>query len=177
MKGIIFDVQRFSVHDGPGIRTTVFMKGCPLRCKWCHNPEGLQSAPQLQFFKEKCIGCGACGKRQSLSDADNCPAEALKVCGNEFTVDDIVDIALKDHPFYSDIGGVTFSGGECLLQADFVQEALTALKFHGLNTAIDTSGCVAWESIERLANICGESFPCSTKRSLRRLRVRLCFSF
>lgn len=154
MTGRVFDIQRFSVHDGPGIRTTVFMKGCPLRCKWCHNPEGLQNAPQLQFFKEKCIGCGACGKRECLSDADKCPAEALKVCGKEFTVDDIVDIALKDRTFYSDVGGVTFSGGECLLQADFVVETLEKLKLNNIRTAIDTSGCVPWENIKNTLGAC-----------------------
>ena len=154
MTGRVFDIQRFSVHDGPGIRTTVFMKGCPLRCKWCHNPEGLQNAPQLQFFKEKCIGCGACGKREYLSDADKCPAEALKVCGKEFTVDDIVDIALKDRTFYSDVGGVTFSGGECLLQADFVAETLAKFKENNIHTAIDTSGYVPWESIEKTLCAC-----------------------
>jgi len=154
MTGRVFDIQRFSVHDGPGIRTTVFMKGCPLRCKWCHNPEGLSALPQLQFFKESCIGCGACGKREYLSDADKCPAEALKVCGKEFTVDDIVDIALKDRTFYSDVGGVTFSGGECLLQAAFVVETLEKLKLNNIRTAIDTSGYVPWENINNTLSAC-----------------------
>ena len=79
--GMIFDIQRFSVHDGPGIRTTVFMKGCPLRCKWCHNPEGLSPAPQVQFLGEACIGCGRCGGERTREAASRCPSGALKLLG------------------------------------------------------------------------------------------------
>jgi len=154
LTGVIFDIQRFSVHDGPGIRTTVFMKGCPLRCRWCHNPEGLSGKLQLQFFEEKCIGCGACGKRERLSDAKGCPAEALTVCGKEVRVDELMRELLKDRIFYATDGGVTFSGGECLLQADFVTAVLTQIKAQGLHTAIDTSGCVPWSEIEKTLNAC-----------------------
>ena len=154
MKGRIFDIQRFSVHDGPGIRTTVFMKGCPLRCRWCHNPEGLSPAPQLQFFREACIGCGSCGTRQQLSDADHCPIAALKVCGREYDPEEIVSLALKDRIFYADTGGVTFSGGECLLQADFVSQVLRQLKALGIHTAVDTCGCVPWSAIEKTLPFC-----------------------
>lgn len=154
MNGLIFDIQRFSVHDGPGIRTTVFMKGCPLRCKWCHNPEGLISQKQFQFFDEKCIGCGLCGKRESFSDAEKCPAEALKVCGREIDEDELISEILKDRIFYSDNGGVTFSGGECMLQADFVASVLTRVKAMGLHTAIDTSGYVPWSSFEKTLDCC-----------------------
>ncbi len=154
MKGIIFDIQRFSVHDGPGIRTTVFMKGCPLRCVWCHNPEGLSAKPQLSFHKEKCLGCGRCGKRESLSDAEKCPSEALCVCGKETDEDEIFSEFIKDDIFYGSDGGITFSGGECLLQADFVASVLKKVKSSNFTTAIDTSGCVPWESIEKTLEFC-----------------------
>ncbi|MBQ8407307.1 MAG: glycyl-radical enzyme activating protein [Clostridia bacterium] len=154
MIGTIFDIQRFSVHDGPGIRTTVFMKGCPLRCKWCHNPEGLSRAPQLQFFEEKCIGCKRCGSRSELSDAEKCPAEALSVCGREVDEDEVLKEILKDRCFYAEDGGVTFSGGECLLQADFVAAVLNKAKAQGFRTAIDTSGYVPWDSIEKTLDCC-----------------------
>ncbi len=154
MDGMIFDIQRFSVHDGPGIRTTVFMKGCPLRCMWCHNPEGLLAHQELQFFKEKCIGCGRCGARTSLSDADKCPTRALKVAGRWISADEVHAEIMKDRVFYQSDGGVTFSGGECLLQADFVCEVLARTKEQGLSTAIDTSGCVPWEAIEKTLDVC-----------------------
>ena len=152
--GVIFDIQRFSVHDGPGIRTTVFMKGCPLRCKWCHNPEGLLKAPQLQYFKELCIGCGRCKTREYLWNADHCPSKALKVCGQQMTVDEVMDIVLKDKNFYADNGGVTFSGGECLLQADFISLFLKKAKEVDIHTAIDTSGYIPWHSIEKTLDFC-----------------------
>jgi len=154
LKGTVFDIQRFSVHDGPGIRTTVFMKGCPLRCRWCHNPEGLCRGLQLQFFEEKCIGCRRCGKRETLADAEKCPAEALKVCGREIYEDEIISEILKDRIFYGENGGVTFSGGECLLQADFVASVLKKVKSLGLHTAVDTSGCVAWSEIGKTLDFC-----------------------
>ena len=154
MSGIIFDIQRFSVHDGPGIRTTVFMKGCPLKCKWCHNPEGLSAEIQLQHFDDKCIGCGRCGERDDLSDALKCPAEALKLCGKTVEKDELIEEILKDKIFYSSNGGVTFSGGECLIQADFVAEVLERAKELGLHTAIDTSGCAPWSAFEKTLPYC-----------------------
>lgn len=154
MTGIVFDIQRFSVHDGPGIRTTVFMKGCPLRCRWCHNPEGLSKDIQLQFFQEKCLGCGACGKRDSLSDAEKCPSGALIVCGKEIGEEELVTEILKDRVFYNPEGGITFSGGECLLQSDFVASVLKQVKKLGFSTAVDTSGCVPWTSIEKTLEYC-----------------------
>lgn len=154
MTGAIFDIQHFSVHDGPGIRTTVFMKGCPLRCKWCHNPEGLSKSLQLQFFEDKCIGCALCGERKHLSDAQKCPAGALKVCGREVDEDEVIAEVLKDKIFYSDNGGITFSGGECLLQADFVASVLCKAKALGLHTAIDTCGYVPFEELEKTLAWC-----------------------
>ena len=154
MTGTIFDIQHFSVHDGPGIRTTVFMKGCPLRCKWCHNPEGLSKSLQLQFFEDKCIGCALCGERKHLSDAQKCPAGALKVCGREVDEDEVIAEVLKDKIFYADNGGITFSGGECLLQADFVASVLCKAKALGLHTAIDTCGYVPFEELEKTLACC-----------------------
>lgn len=154
MTGAIFDIQHFSVHDGPGIRTTVFMKGCPLRCKWCHNPEGLSKSLQLQFFEDKCIGCALCGERKHLSDAQKCPAGALKVCGREVDEDEVIAEVLKDKIFYADNGGITFSGGECLLQADFVASVLCKAKALGLHTAIDTCGYVPFEELEKTLAWC-----------------------
>ena len=154
MTGTIFDIQRFSVHDGPGIRTTVFMKGCPLRCRWCHNPEGLSKTLQPQFFEDKFIGCGLCGKRKQLSNSQKCPAEALKICGRVVDEDEVIDEILRDKIFYSDNGGVTFSGGECLLQADFVVSVLSKVKGLGLHTAVDTCGYVPWEELEKTLPYC-----------------------
>lgn len=154
MKGRIFDIQRFSVHDGPGIRTTVFMKGCPLRCRWCHNPEGLSKLIELRFFEDKCISCRRCGLKNDLSDADKCPAGALTVCGKDVDTDDVIAEIKKDMLFYGDNGGVTCSGGECLLQPEFVAEVLEKAKLLGLHTAIDTSGYVTWESFEKTMDVC-----------------------
>lgn len=154
MNGTVFDIQRFSVHDGPGIRTTVFMKGCPLRCRWCHNPEGLSMSQGLQFFKEKCIGCGRCGDRTRLADAENCPSKALSVCGRVLSEKEVFTEILKDRNFYSSSGGVTFSGGECLLQSDFVASVLSLAKSENIHTAIDTCGYVPWESIEKTLEYC-----------------------
>lgn len=154
MNATVFDIQRFSVHDGPGIRTTVFMKGCPLRCQWCHNPEGLHPFPELQFFKDECIGCCRCGKRESVSDAKACPTGALRVCGMSVSTEDVLAEISRDALFYGDDGGVTFSGGECLMQADFVASVLKSARDAGIHTAIDTSGCVRWSAIEKTLDVC-----------------------
>ena len=154
LTGTIFDIQRFSVHDGPGIRTTVFMKGCPLRCQWCHNPEGLSKSVQLQFLEELCIGCGACGKRSQLSDAEKCPTNALRLCGREVSGEEILRTVMRDQVFYADQGGITFSGGECLLQADFVAAVMKLVKAQGIHTAIDTCGYVPWSELEKTLQDC-----------------------
>ena len=154
MTGMIFDIQRFSVHDGPGIRTTVFMKGCPLRCRWCHNPEGLSAAPQVQFLREECIGCGHCGGDRSLENTAVCPSGALKLIGKEWSPETLLDAVLADREFYGSDGGVTFSGGECLLQHRFVAHMLRLLKEQGIHTAVDTCGAVPWEAFEALLPYC-----------------------
>ena len=154
MEGIIFDIQRFSVHDGPGIRTTVFMKGCSLRCGWCHNPEGLRMEPQVQFFEEHCIGCGRCGGSRTLENVDKCPAGAMKRVGEKVDPERLLEEVLADLDFYGNDGGVTFSGGECLLQTEFVAHMLKMLKAQGVTTAVDTCGNVPWENMEKALPYC-----------------------
>lgn len=160
IKGTIFDIQRFSVSDGPGIRTTVFFKGCNLRCAWCHNPESQSAYPEMMFYKNRCINCGKC--KQMCSNHDKncifcgecvsvCPAEAREIAGKEYTTDSVIKELLKDKGFYeSSGGGVTFSGGECMLQIDFLKEILSLCKKRGLHTAVDTAGCVPYEFFERI---------------------------
>ena len=154
MNATIFDIQRLSVHDGPGIRTTVFMKGCNLRCVWCHNPEGLDGGIIARFFAAECIGCGSCGGNRSLDNVDVCPAEAIRPSGRVVTADELMTELLRDRAFYSTDGGVTFSGGECLLQSDFVAEVCARLHREGVSTAIDTAGLVPWESIAKTLPVC-----------------------
>ena len=171
-RATIFAIKRFAVHDGTGIRTTVFFKGCPLRCIWCHNPEGLSGAPALAFYGEKCLNCFECVKycrsgahrRQDGKHilersrcvecgecAAHCPGEALRFYPRSVTCDEILPELLSDRSFYLETGGgVTLSGGEALLQADFCAELLQRLKAEGIGTAVDTCGGVSREAIERV---------------------------
>ena len=159
-KAMIFDIQRNSFVDGPGIRTTVFFKGCNLRCKWCHNPESQSFEKQMMFYKDKCTGCGKCHEAcpNHLQSCDfcgkcelYCPAEARKICGREYTSDEVLAEVIKDKAFYDNSGGgVTFSGGECMLQLDFICEILKKCKAAGIHTAVDTAGNVPWESFEKI---------------------------
>ena len=145
--GYIFEIKRFAVHDGDGIRTTVFFKGCPLRCVWCHNPEGIAFEKQMAFYKHKCIGCGEC-QREDFS-AEDCLGEARTLYGREVTVDELLAVLLEDRAFYENSGGgVTLSGGECLMQADFCAELLKKLKESGIHTAVDTCGYVQREALD-----------------------------
>ena len=156
----IFDIQRNSYVDGPGIRTTVFFKGCNLRCAWCHNPESQSVLPQMMFYKNKCTGCGKCKEKcpNALEKCDlcskctlYCPHDAREICGREYTVDEVLREVLKDKKFYENSGGgVTFSGGECMLQIDFLAEILKACKENGVHTAVDTAGHIHYERFEKI---------------------------
>ena len=128
---MVADIQRASVHDGPGFRTTIFFKGCPLNCVWCHNPECIEKKPQTLFYPEKCIGCGMCDK--------GCFARAKVVCGKEMTAQDIFAEIMLDKAYYGKNGGVTFSGGEPLLYIDVLKELISLCKKEGISTAIETS--------------------------------------
>lgn len=160
-KGTIFNIQRFSTSDGPGIRSVVFLKGCPLNCAWCHNPESKNQKPEILYNRELCIGCGKCIKTcknscHSFEErhifnrnlclscnecAATCPSKALEVCGREASVSDVIEIVARDIPFYEESGGgITISGGEPLMQYDFTLELLKSSKELGINTAIETCG-------------------------------------
>ena len=175
MQGYVTNIQRYSIHDGPGIRTTVFLKGCNLRCFWCHNPETLAPKPELQLFPERCIGCGACLERcpygaharvngdrvfrRELCQAcgacaETCYAEALVLVGDRMTPDEVVAQALRDRPFYeTSNGGVTLSGGEPLLQLAFSRAILEGVRAQGVHTAIETNACWPWERLASLAEL------------------------
>lgn len=160
MNAMIFDIQRNSFVDGPGIRTTVFFKGCNLKCAWCHNPESQSPKKQMMIYKNKCTGCGKCLEvcPNNLEKCDFCgrceifcASDARKVCGREYTVDEVFSEVIKDKAFYDNSGGgVTFSGGECMLQIDFLCEILEKCKENGIHTAVDTAGNVPWEYFERI---------------------------
>ena len=160
MKATIFDIERNSYVDGPGIRTTVFFKGCNLRCAWCHNPESQSPKPQMMFYKNKCTGCGKCREKcpNSMEKCDlcgkctvYCPHDAREICGKEYTVDEVVREILKDKAFYeASGGGVTFSGGECMLQIDFLEDLLKECQKNGIHTAVDTAGYVPFEQFEQI---------------------------
>ena len=156
----IFDIERNSYVDGPGIRTTVFFKGCNLHCSWCHNPESQSPNPQMLVYKNKCTGCGKCKEKcpNALETCSlcgrctlYCPHDARDVCGKEYTVDEVMREILKDKTFYENSGGgVTFSGGECMLQIDFLEAILKECKINGVHTAVDTAGHVPFECFEQI---------------------------
>lgn len=171
--GMIFEIKRFAVHDGPGIRTTVFFKGCPLKCLWCHNPEGLSYEPEIAFLERKCVHCGECfcicplGLHTENENGihlinrsectlcqtcvRNCMPQALKFYGTEYSADKIFEIVYADIDFYKQSGGgITCSGGEPLMQPDFLAAFLALCKNAGLNTAVDTSGYAKWSSFEKI---------------------------
>ena len=150
-RAMIFDIQHASVVDGPGLRTTVFFKGCNMKCKWCHNPESQAYEKQVMFHKEKCTGCGRC-KNISHSDINFiCFNDAREVCGKEYSADEVLENVVSDKAFYDNSGGgVTFSGGECMLQIDFLAEILKKCRENGINTAVDTAGNVPWDYFEKI---------------------------
>lgn len=169
----IMNIQKYSVHDGPGIRTTVFLKGCPLNCWWCHNPESQKSVPEVLYYKNKCSHCGICEKRCDnncieikdntiITTTENCTGceKCLDYCvnnarelkGQTMTTEELLREVEKDKVFYDESnGGVTFSGGEPLMHAKFLFEALKMCKEKEIHTTIDTSGFSSWENIEMIA--------------------------
>jgi pyruvate formate lyase activating enzyme len=170
---MIFDIERFAIHDGPGIRTTLFLKGCPLACWWCHNPESISPRRELVFFEGKCIGCGTCFEVCPVSAherlvgggrvhhretctlcgkcAEACAAEALVMEGREIGVEEAIEELARDMPFYATSGGgITLSGGEPMRQPEFSAEVLRGCHGKGIHTALDTSGFAPWSDYERV---------------------------
>jgi pyruvate formate lyase activating enzyme len=170
--GIVFDIMHFSTRDGPGIRTTVFLKGCPLHCAWCHNPESQSILPQIMLRPNLCIGCGAClqaCEHQAITRVNGhlaydrarchlcgrcvsaCTSGGREMVGRQMWTSDVLDEVEKDRTFFDESGGgVTFSGGEALLQRDFLQELVHLSHDRGLHTVLDTSGFAPWEQLEAL---------------------------
>lgn len=147
-RGLIFDVKRFSIHDGPGIRTTVFFKGCSLSCGWCHNPESISPLPQQVFHRSRCISCGKC--------SEGCLSGARETIGRWVGSSELYRLLERDLPFYLESGGgVTFSGGEPLLQRDFLGEMLNLCVQGGLQTVVDTSGYAPWQDFSGITGKCG----------------------
>ncbi|AJQ28557.1 glycyl-radical enzyme activating protein [Pelosinus fermentans] len=169
--GNVFQIQRWSVHDGDGIRSTVFLKGCPLRCKWCANPESWNPNPEILYFRDRCIGCAQCslacnhqaipmdgGIPLSFSRekccccgdcCEVCPNGAKKMIGSLMTVEEVIKILKRDSIFYRESkGGVTFSGGEPFAQSEFLREMILACKRLAIDTAVETSGFFEWEDAE-----------------------------
>ena len=172
VRGRVFEIERFAINDGPGIRTLVFLKGCSLRCLWCSNPESQNRLPQLVYYKKKCLGCGNCVaacEREALSltrggieikrdlckrcgeCVSKCNAQAIVLLGNEMTAEEVLSEVLKDEPFYRRSGGgVTFSGGEPLEQSDFLLSTAMLCRENYIHTAVETCGSVAWEVFEKV---------------------------
>lgn len=167
--GTIFDIKKYAINDGPGIRTVVFFQGCPLNCRWCHNPEGLSPQPRLMYRQNRCILCGTCATvcpqqaihmngmastdRSKCDDcgkcSDICYNDARVMTGRVMTVSQVIAEIERDVPFYDQSGGgVTFSGGEPLLQPRFLRELLVTCHAHEINTTVDTSGYAAWKTLD-----------------------------
>lgn len=152
MKGMIFNIQKFCTSDGPGIRTTVFLKGCPLSCVWCHNPESQSPRRELLVYPHKCVGCGRCAGVTAETEDFTCYHSAKELCGREASVDEVLDEVMKDQPFYETSGGgMTLSGGEPLYQAEFAEALLSEAKKRGLHTAVETAGFLKTDTLLRLA--------------------------
>jgi len=175
-KGVVFDIQNYAVHDGEGIRTLVFLKGCPLQCLWCQNPEGQRMEPEIGYYKARCVGCGRCiescpqnaivptpeGKVRTLWERCNmcgicatvCPSKARVLIGRYMKVSQVVNQVMKDSVFYRRSGGgVTLSGGDPVAQPTFSRELLSQLKNYSIHTAIETSGYLSWEEFEKIIEV------------------------
>jgi glycyl-radical enzyme activating protein len=170
--GLVFDIHRFSLNDGPGIRTTVFLKGCPLHCEWCHNPESQSYVPQLSFNPDKCMDCFECvkacpnGVHQNLNGKhvvnwENCTTsgecvkvcayDALKIIGDEYRISEIINEVIKDKKYYDKSGGgITISGGEPLAQFEFTKALLIAAKGEGIHTCVDTCGMTTPDNLKEI---------------------------
>ena len=159
--GLVFNVQRFSLYDGPGLRSTVFIKGCPLRCAWCHNPEGQSPSQEFVRLRHRCMSCERCSEEElaqpavcgrDASDVEACPTGALQAVGETMDAATLARTLLRDRIFFDESGGgVTFSGGEPLLQAVFVAEAMRRLQDEGVHTALDTCGFARWDDLRDAA--------------------------
>lgn len=152
MNGEIFNIQKFCVNDGPGIRTTVFFKGCPLKCIWCHNPESQSSNKQILFYEHKCVGCGNCLKVPVESEEFFCPGQAKELIGKTTSSEEVVAEVMKDVSFYETSGGgVTLSGGEPLFQFEFAVDVLKKCKEKNLHTAVETCGFASKEQMREIS--------------------------
>lgn len=159
--GLVFNIQRFSLHDGPGVRSTVFMKGCPLHCAWCHNPESQSPRQEFVRLRHRCMHCERCSDEELANpvvtgrgpdDVELCPTGALQAVGEMMTPQVLVATLLSDRVFFDEShGGVTFSGGEPLMQAAFVTECLERLRAEGVHTALDTCGFAKWPDLAAAA--------------------------
>ena len=157
---LIFDIKRSSTVDGPGVRTAVFFKGCNLDCFWCHNPEGKSASRERAFFEEKCVDCGTCreicendGKPCTVCGkcSETCPTGAIKIYGKPYTLDELLEIIKRDKAYFDATdGGVTFSGGECMLYPEYLREIAKRCYACGISVAIDTAGAVPRESFEEV---------------------------
>lgn len=195
MQGVVFNIQRFSLFDGPGVRTVVFLKGCPLRCIWCHNPEGISGKPQLMYAPERCIGCGSCVSvcpngahvmqdglhgfiREKCTGCGacvkECCTEALSMAGKTMTVEEVMAEVLRDLPVYKESGGgLTLSGGEPMFQTEFTIALLKAAKEQGLTTCMETCG-QASEAAMREAAKYTDDFYFDYKATGDELHQKLC---
>lgn len=184
LTGIIFDIKKYAIHDGPGIRTTVFLKGCPLRCRWCHNPESWLPTPELMFRRTRCVGCGRCiescpqraispAPQSPITNPDRCsqcgvcievcPQNAREIAGRLVSADELLAEICKDIIFYDDSnGGVTLSGGEPLMQADFAFEVLARCKEREIHTTVDTCCFGETDKLRKLADVT-DLFLCDIK--------------